>query len=142
VNLPDSNLLLYAVDQSSPLHDGALLWLERAISTGETVAFAWSSLITFVRISTRIQVFKTPLSFVEAMALVDDWLGQPNSIVVHPTPKHARVLRELLTPLGTAGNLVPDAYLAALAIEHDATLYSTDNDFSRFIGLRWINPLK
>jgi predicted nucleic acid-binding protein len=74
--------------------------------------------------------------------LIDSWLARPNSVVVHPTARHAAVLRELLTPLGTGGNLVTDAHLAALAIEHGAELNSCDADFSRFSGLRWTDPLR
>ena len=73
--------------------------------------------------------------------MVDSWLAQPVATVVHPTHRHAVVLRDLLAPLGAGGNLTSDAHFAALAIEHGATLCSRDNDFSRFPGLRWVDPL-
>jgi uncharacterized protein len=87
-------------------------------------------------------VFRSPLTPSQAQDLVDSWLAQPCATVVHPTGRHASVLRELLEPLGTAGNLTTDAHLAALAIEHGAELCSTDADFSRFAGLRWTNLLE
>lgn len=142
MKLPDANVLLYAVDEASPRHDPARTWLESALSGAETVAFAWTVLLAVVRLSTRPVVFQRPLAAGEALDLVDGWLSQPSTVVVHPTDRHAAVLRELLAPLSTAGNLVPDAHLAALAIEHGAELYSSDADFSRFSGLRWVDPLR
>jgi hypothetical protein len=106
------------------------------------VALTWTTLVGFVRLSTRANLFERPLEPAEALDLVDGWLVQPCTTVVHPTERHAAVLRELLTPLGTAGNLTTDAHLAALAIEHGALLCSCDADFSRFPGLRWIDPLR
>jgi toxin-antitoxin system PIN domain toxin len=142
VKLLDANLLLYAVDESSPRHEAARTWFEDALSGTETIAFCWTVLLAFVRISTRAAVFEHPLDAGEALDLVDDWLDQPCASVVHPPPRHAGVLRELLTPLGTAGNLTTDAHLATLAIEHGAELCSCDADFSRFAGLRWTDPLR
>jgi len=142
VKLPDANLLLYAVDERSPRHEVARTWLESVLSGGETVAFSWTGLLAFVRISTRSAVFERPLTPSEALDLVDGWLAQPVVTVVHPTDRHAAVLRELLGPLGVAGNLVSDAHLAALCIEHGAELCSSDADFSRFSGLRWSDPLR
>ena len=99
-------------------------------------------LLAFIRLTTSPRVFQSPLSTSEALDLVDSWLAQPCATVVHPTSRHAPVLRDLLEPLGTAGNLTTDAHLAALAIEHGAELCSTDRDVSRFAGLRWANPLE
>ena len=141
MKLPDVNLLLYAVDETSPRHAPARAWLEEALSGSETVAFTWSVLIAFVRLVTQPRVFESPLAAGEALDLVDSWLAQPCATVVHPTGRHAAVLRDLLEPLGTAGNLTTDAHLAAQAIEHGAELCSADADFSRFTGLRWVNPL-
>lgn len=142
MKLPDANVLLYAVDERSPRHPAARRWVEAVMSGSETVAFAWSVLIAVVRISTRPSAFEQPLGSDEALDFVDGLLGQPNATVLHPTDRHAAVLRELLDPLGTAGNLVADAHLAALAIEHGAELCSSDSDFSRFTGLRWTDPLR
>jgi uncharacterized protein len=141
VRLPDTNLLLYAVDEDAELHDAALEWMEEALSGTETVAFAWVAVLGFIRIGTNPALYDIPMRVERALEVVDGWLAQPCVTIVHPTDRHAAVLRDLLTRVGTAGNLTTDAHLAALAIEHGATLYSSDNDFSRFPGLRWVNPL-
>lgn len=142
MKLPDVNLFLYAADESSARHRAARAWVQEALSGSETVALAWTVLLGFVRLSTHPAVFERPLEAGEALDLVDGWLDQPCVTVVHPTDRHAPVLRELLGPLGTAGNLTSDAHLAALAIEHGALLCSCDADFSRFPGLRWVDPLR
>jgi hypothetical protein len=142
VKLPDVNLFLYAADASSPRHDAAHGWVQETLSGTETVALTWTTLLGFVRLSTNAAVFESPLEAEEALDLLDGWLKQPCTTVVHPTDRHSAVLRELLTPLGTAGNLSTDAHLAALAIEHGALLCSCDSDFSRFPGLRWVDPLR
>jgi hypothetical protein len=142
VKLPDVNLLLYAVDETSPRHDGARIWLEQTLSGSETVAFAWVVLLAFVRLSTNTAVFAHPLGVEEALDMVDGWLAQPCVTVIAPTDRHSAVLRELLQPIGTAGNLTTDAHLAALAIEHGAQLCSCDADFGRFSGVHWANPLE
>lgn len=137
----DANLLLYAVDDRSPRHVPARDWVERTLSGSETVGFVWLVLVAFVRISTRASIFEQPLEVTQALDLVDGWLAQPCSTVLNPTERHSNVLRELLGPFGTAGNLTSDAHLAAVAIEHGAMLHSCDHDFSRFTGLRWSDPL-
>ena len=142
MKLPDANILLYTVDALSPFHDRAQEWLDGALSARESVAFTWLALVAFLRISTQARLFKSPLSIEQAFEIVDEWLAQPSAQIIHPTERHAQLILELLKPLGTAGNLVNDAHLAALAIEHGATLYSFDNDFSRFEGVRWIDPSK
>lgn len=141
MKLPDVNLLLYAMDTSSPRHAAARRWVEEQFSGTETVALAWMVLLAFVRLATQSRVFSSPLTGSDALDLIDEWLALPCVTVVHPTDRHAAHLRDLLAPLGTAGNLTSDAHLAALAIEHGATLYSCDADFSRFSGLRWRDPL-
>jgi uncharacterized protein len=142
VKLVDVNVLLYAVDESSPRHEPARDWLEETLSGSETFAFSWSVLIAFVRLGTNPRVFETPLALDAALDLVDSWLDQPCATVIHPTDRHSALLRELLGPLGTAGNLTTDAHLAALAIEHGAELCSADADFARFPMLRSVNPLE
>ena len=139
--LPDVNILLYAIDERSASHPRAREWLEERLSGTETFAFAWSVLTAFIRISTRASVFERPLTPGQAFDIVDGWLAQPNVAIVHPGERHGRVLRELLEPLGTAANLVPDAHLAALSIEHGASVATSDHDFGRFAGCRWTNPL-
>jgi toxin-antitoxin system PIN domain toxin len=142
VKLPDVNLLLYAIDETAVLHQPARAWVEETLSGSETVAFAWVVLLAFVRLATRAAIFEAPLTSDEALDLVTSWLDQPSTTVIHPTDRHASVLRGLLNQVGTAGNLTTDAHLAALAIEHGAQLCSCDADFSRFPGLRWIDPLR
>jgi len=95
----------------------------------------------FVRLSTKAAVFHDPLSTPEAFEMVQGWLARPQTVILDPTERHLTIMRELLEPLGTAGNLVTDAHLGALAIEHGATLESSDHDFGRFPGLRWVDPL-
>lgn len=142
MKLPDVNLLVYAADETAALHKPALNWIETTLSGTETVAFAWFVVMGFIRLVTNPRVFQDPWGVERALDVVDGWLAQPAVTVVHPTDRHAAVLRELLRPLGAAGNLTSDAHLAALAIEHGATLYSGDNDFARFSGLRWVDPLR
>ena len=142
MKLPDVNLFLYAYDSRSPRHVAARDWLERTLSGAETVGLSWVVLLAFIRLSTRPVVVEHPLDVDAAIKLVESWLGQPCVTVINPTERHAAVLRELLLPLGTAGNLTTDAHLAALAIEHGALLCSCDADFSRFQGLRWLDPLQ
>jgi hypothetical protein len=141
VKIPDLNLLLYAVDRESAEHDRALAWWNGVLSGSETVGLAWSVLLGFVRLTTNPRVFRSPLSPEESLDYVARWLGVGVTTVVEPTTRHATVLRDLLARSGTGGNLVGDAHLAALAIEHGADLCSADRDFGRFAGLSWVNPL-
>jgi uncharacterized protein len=139
--LLDANVLIYAVNSDAPLHRKAKAWLERTLSGTDVVGLTWAVLLAFLRLTTRPGVFQTPLSVDTAFDIVDAWLSQPSVVTVDPTAQHVRVVRDLLAPLGTAGNLTSDAHLAALAIEHGAELFSSDNDFDRFPRLRWRNPL-
>ncbi len=141
MKLPDANLLLYALDEESLLHARARAWLEALLSGTEPVGFAWVVMLAFVRLSTRPQLFANPLAPAEAFAVVEGWLAQPCALVLQPTERHLAVLRGLVEPLGTAGNITTDAHLAALAIEHGGEVCSADTDFARFRGLRWTNPL-
>lgn len=141
MKLPDLNVLIYAVDSSAPLHEPAARWWNASLSGRETIALAWPVLLGFVRLTTNPRLMRTPMSAAEALDYVDRWLGHPVTAVIEPTPRHPRILRDLLGQAGTAANLVPDAHLAALAIEHGAELCSADRDFSRFPGLRWADPL-
>lgn len=137
----DVNLLIYAVNEDSPDHEQAKAWLEAAMSGTETVGLPWIVLLAFLRLTTRSGLFEKPLTVAAAFDLVDSWLQQPSVVTPEPTARHLPVMRNLLAPLGAAGNLTSDAHLAALAIEHGAELRSTDHDFGRFLGLRWSNPL-
>jgi toxin-antitoxin system PIN domain toxin len=141
VRLSDVNLLVYATDAASPRNAAARTWLESRLNGTEPFAFAWSTIIGFIRLSTRSVVAESPLSPAEAFGLVQGWLARPQAVIVDPTERHLGLMRELLEPFGTAGNLVTDVHLAALAIEHGATLESSDHDFGRFAALRWEDPL-
>lgn len=141
MKLSDANVLLYAHDTSSAQHARAKAWLEAQLSGVEAFAFASIVLLAFVRLVTNPRVFESPLGLGEALDVVDALLAAPCATVVHPGSRHAVLLRQLLEPLGTGGNLTTDAHLAALALEHDAELCSADADFSRFPGVRWSNPL-
>jgi toxin-antitoxin system PIN domain toxin len=141
VKLPDTNLLLYAVNRASPRHADALAWWQGLLSGTEEVGLAWTVLLGFVRLSTRAGIFAAPLSAKQALDLVESWLDQPVAFIAHPTERHYAVLRGLIEPLGTAGNLIGDAHLAALAIEHGGEICTADADFARFRGVRWVNPL-
>jgi toxin-antitoxin system PIN domain toxin len=111
------------------------------LSGSELVRFAWVTLWAFLRISTNPRVFERPLSTKEAGGAVSSWLAQPLAGVLEPGERHWEILGGLMRSGQTTGPLVMDAALAAIAIEHGATLYTTDRDFARFPGLRWINPL-
>jgi toxin-antitoxin system PIN domain toxin len=139
--LLDANLLVYAVNADAPLNAKAKSWLESTLSGQETIGFPWNVLLAFLRLTTRPGLFRHPLTIDAAFRLLTSWLDEPSATIVHPGPRHLTVLRELLAPLGTGGNLTSDAHLAALAIEHGAELCSTDSDFARFNGLKWRNPL-
>lgn len=139
--LVDANLLLYAYDPDSPQHDVSRRWLEGVLSGPDLVRFTWLTLWAFVRIATSSRVFALPLSTAEAHAAVASWLQQPNAGIVEPGERHLELFGTLLDRGQAAGALVMDAALAAVAIEHGATLYSTDLDFSRFPDLDWRNPI-
>lgn len=139
--LVDANLLIYAVDADSAHHAAARRWLERTLSGSEPVGLAWIVTLAFVRITTRPGILRDPQSPEAALAFVDSWLRQPFVRPLAPGEHHWRIFRSLLAGVGTAGNLTSDAHLAALAIEHGGTIYSTDHDFKRFPGIEHVNPL-
>lgn len=139
--IPDVNLLVYAVNRDAVEHRRAKCWLEKTLSGADTVGFSWSVLLAFLRLTTRAGLLGNPLPPEAALDLIEAWLAQPSVTVVNPGPSHLSIVRELLLPAGTAGNLTSDAHLAAIAIEHGAELHSADNDFGRFSRLNWRNPL-
>jgi len=139
--LVDANILLYAHNQSSPQHRDARAWLESELAGPGPVGVAWTSLLALIRISTSPRVFPLPFAVEEASAVVDQLLTQPSVTVVQPGPRHWAILRRLLVESQARGPLAMDAHLAALALEHGATMYTTDRDFTRFSGLRVVNPI-
>jgi hypothetical protein len=140
VKIVDANVLLYAVDDRSPHHEVARVWLEAALEAGETIGFTWVVLLAFLRLSTRSGTANRPLTIEEASLEVDSWLAYPTSALIEPGTRHTETIRGLLGPIGSAGNLVNDAHLAAIAIDNAAELVSFDADFGRFPGLRWRRP--
>ncbi|MBE7325899.1 PIN domain-containing protein [Nocardioides sp. Y6] len=140
MKLVDTNVLLHAINTRSPDHQAAKGWLDRALSGGAPVGFAWLALVAFIRLATHPAIFERPLTAAQAMGQVQAWLAAPTAAVLHPGKDHPQTLARMLAAAGGAGNLTNDAHLAALAAEHKATLVSFDSDFSRFPGLRWERP--
>ena len=139
--LVDANILVYAHVGSLPQHERARTWLDTEISGTSRVGLPWPSLLGFLRLVTNPRVFQRPESMTEAWAQVTAWLDADVAWIPQPTERHRDVLESLVAAPGMQANLVPDAHLAALAIEHGLTLCSTDGDFGRFPSLRWRNPL-
>ncbi len=142
MNLIDVNLVLYATNERSPHHERAHRWFEQTMSSGEPVGLPLMVLLAFVRLTTNPRVLDPPLSPQQAIEYVETWRQHPTVVVPEPTARHFDLVLGLLEATGTGGNLVSDAHLAALAIEHRATLCSTDTDFRRFPGLVSTNPLE
>lgn len=138
--LLDANVLLYAVNSASEHHHLARKAMVDSFANAHGVGFAWAALLAFLRLSTRAGIFERPLTIEQALQVIAHWLDQPRAHIVNPTAKHREVLGRLLLGAGTAGNLTRDAHLAALAIEHGATMLTFDRDFSRFAGLHWELP--
>ncbi|MBN1945342.1 MAG: type II toxin-antitoxin system VapC family toxin [Bradymonadales bacterium] len=139
--IPDINLLVYAYSRNAPLHRQARTWLEGLMRKGEPLGLPWAVILGFVRLMTHPAVLVPPLRPAQVLAQVASWLDRPPVRVLDPGPRHLLILTGLLDALGVAGRLTTDAHLAALAIEYQAELHSSDTDFGRFPGLRWRNPL-
>jgi toxin-antitoxin system PIN domain toxin len=139
--LVDANLLLYAANHAAPEHDRAKGWLDAQLSGTARVGLPWPSLLAFVRIATSTVAMRSPVTTAQAWRQVEAWLQAPPAWVPAPTERHAEVMRDLLDAPWMTSRLVPDAHLAALAIEHGLTLCSADGDFARFAGLTFMNPL-
>lgn len=139
--LVDVNLLLYAEDTLSENHQAARAWWEDQLSGAEPVCLCWPVLTAFIRIGTNPGAFRRPLAISEAVERIQSWFHQPCVRVVHPTEQHWGIFQRMLREGKAVANLVSDAHLAALAIEYNCTLQSTDTDFARFKGLKWNNPV-
>lgn len=140
MKIVDANVLLYAVNQDSRHHEASQNWLDGALSGGDVVGFAWVALLAFLRLSTQPGIFPAPLSREDAIVQMTSWLGAPGAQQVSPARGHAAILSRLLDEAGAAGRLVNDAHLAALALEHHASIVSFGTDFARFPGLTWATP--
>jgi toxin-antitoxin system PIN domain toxin len=139
--LLDANLLLYSVNQRADLHRAAVSWLTEQLNGQRRVGIPWQTLSAFLRIATHPRAFERPLDAATAWARVADWLAAPATWIPVPGPRHAELLGQLIFNHDVRGNLVPDAQLAALALEHGLVVCSTDGDFARFGEVRWENPL-
>lgn len=128
------------IDIEASLHDRAVEWLEDRLNGVGGVGMPWASLLGFVRLVTNPRIFGTAVPVEAAWAQVDEWLALPIVFTPEPAQRHAEILRRLMPYVGRSGH-VPDAHLAALAIEYGLTLQTTDRDFARFSDLKWKNPL-
>lgn len=139
--LVDANILLYAVDETSPFHERARDWMEETLNGSRRVGLPWASLTAFLRIVTNPRALADPLAPAEAWALVDAWLDAPTAWVPTPGRGHREILGRLVGDLDLRANLIPDAVLATLCIEHGLEMVSADTDFARFTELTWHNPI-
>jgi toxin-antitoxin system PIN domain toxin len=140
VIIPDINVLVHAYNLDAREHKSARHWWEGALQSPRPIGMPWATMLGFIRVSTIPRLTRRPLFPREAVANVRTWLSTPNVQIVIPGEAHAEILFSLLDELGTAGNLTTDAHLAALALEYNAEIATTDADFARFRGLRWFNP--
>lgn len=138
---PDANVVLYAYNEDAPNHAKAKQWLEDQFSQTAVFALTWQVITAFLRISTNPRAFPQPFDLQEAIEIVNEWLALPNVEILTPTPNHWAIFQKLINEGNTKAALMMDAHLAALAIEHDATLATTDSDFQKFSKLKTINPL-
>jgi uncharacterized protein len=141
VILLDVNILIYATIQNFRQHEAIHQWLAQQFNDGVRIGMPWFSLLGFLRVTTSTKAFPRPLTMDVAWGHVDSWLASEQVWLPQPTERHAEVLGRLFSQHAVRGNLVPDAHLAALAIEHGLTLCSIDEDFARFRELKWLNPL-
>jgi toxin-antitoxin system PIN domain toxin len=138
--LPDVNVLVHAHNTDSAVHPRARKWWEECLAGSEGIGLAWTAVLGFVRLTTNRKIVSVPLRVHDVTKRIESWLVLPHVHLVQPSDSHFARLRKELERLGTAGNLTTDAHLAVLAMERGYVLYSTDSDFARFPGLRWVNP--
>ena len=138
--LPDVNVLIHAHNADSAVHEAARSWWAACLAGTEGIGLAWLTTLGFLRITTNRRVMARPLPVSDVMDQIQAWLDLPHVHIAQPSDTHFVRLRTELERIGTAGNLTTDAHLAVLAMERGYVLYSTDADFARFSGLRWVNP--
>ena len=139
--LVDANLLVYAHDSSARLHEPSLRWLTEQLDGPARVGIPWQSIVAFMRLTTNPRVVTNPLDAGGAWRHVESWFASPVAWIPLPTERHREILGRYVVDLGLTANLITDAHLAALAVEHGLELFSNDSDFARFPDLRWRNPL-
>jgi len=137
----DANLLIYAYDTASPRCKESRAWLEEVLSGAEPVGLPWQSVAAFLRVVTNPKLHGRQYSLNEAATIVEDWMAQSRVRILTPTDEHWLQFRKMIFDGNASGPLVSDAELAALTIEYGGVLHTTDRDFARFPGLRWVNPL-
>jgi hypothetical protein len=142
MRIVDANVLIYAVNTDAFHHDQAREWLDAALAapSSEPVGLDWVVLLAFWRITTRAGIFPSPLSVATAGSIIEAWQAQPAAIMTTPTARHLPLMAGLLSMTGSAGNLVNDAHVAALALQYGATVVSYDRDLTRFAGVRVVSP--
>jgi toxin-antitoxin system PIN domain toxin len=141
VTLLDANILIYAYNPGLPEHARARQWLENALSEG-LVGMAWITILAFLRIATNPRSFQEAYSVAEATGIVTSLFQRPNVVLVEPRDRHWEILTNMMVKTQARADLVMDAHLAALAIEHGAVICTNDRDFARFPGIRTLNPLE
>jgi toxin-antitoxin system PIN domain toxin len=141
VIVPDVNVLIHAMDVDSRHHNAAWQWWSETLGGSEHVGLSWSVLTAYIRLTTHPRIMSSPVDVAVATDDVRTWLSLPIALVLSPGPEHVHVMTRLLEAAGVGGELVPDAHLAALAVENGGTIYSQDADFARFSDVRWVNPL-
>jgi len=139
--LVDANLLLYAEDSLSEHHGAVRTWWDAQLSGAEPICLCWPVLTAFIRIGTNVRLHRRPLTLGEAVERVQSWFDQPCVRIIHPGEQHWAIFQVMLRDGKAIGSLVSDAHLAAMAVEHNCILQSTDVDFARFKGLKWNNPI-
>jgi toxin-antitoxin system PIN domain toxin len=139
--LIDANLLVYAISRTAPQHEAAEAWLEGVLSGDTRVGLPWESLLAVARITTNPRIFSPPVAPDAVWSVIDSWLQVPIVWIPQPTEQHAEVLGRLITSYRLSGDQIPDAHLAAIAIEHGLEICSADTDFARFTEVRWVNPI-
>ena len=140
--VPDTNMFLYAYREDVENHDVARAWWEGLMSGRERIGIPWAVISGFVRIMTNPRSVSNPIPPRVAIDTVNTWFEYPHVTTINPGSQHLALLRRNLDAAGVGGNLVPDAHIAALAMEYNAELHSNDSDFARFPGLRWHNPIR
>lgn len=139
--VPDVNLLIYSYNSESRFHQQAKNWWESVVNSDELVGISWIAILGFARLVSNRKVVSSPISLQRAFEIAELWLEQENVQILNPSSAHIKILKKIVIASQVSSNLTTDAHLAALAIEHQATLFSNDSDFSRFPGLKWVNPL-
>lgn len=139
--IPDTNLLIYALDLRSPHHEAASRWWRNCLNDTESIGLTWQVVVSVLRITSSPRLLDRPVPIAVLLDQVDLWLRSPAVEVIEPRKDHVQAMRSIAEPLGLAGDVMNDVHLAALALEYGAVVHTADRDFARFKGVRWFNPL-